>query len=121
MLAVSKVWFLLGGRTFNGSLQLCHGGAYDLLNSTKEMQFLAVKSDQPVPRELQDQYVDTLEIECIQCAQVRYHLYAPTSGTDPEQIQAHGIWLDEHLPTVCPTHLDWFLTPDRPDARDSTK
>ena len=63
----------------------------------------------------------TLEIECIQCTQVRYHLYAPTSGTDPEQIQAHGIWLDGHPPTVCPTHLDWFLTPDRPDSRDSTK
>jgi hypothetical protein len=69
-----------------------------------------------MPREFQNWYVDTLEIECIQCAQVRYRLYAPTSGADPDEIEAHGIWLDEHLPTVCPNHLDWFLTPDKPNA-----
>jgi hypothetical protein len=91
------------------------------VNSVEKMQFLAVKSDQPVPRELRGQYVETLEIECMRCAQVRYHLYAPIAGTDPEQIKAHGIWLDEHLPTVCPTHLDWFLTPDRLGFRNSTK
>jgi hypothetical protein len=92
-----------------------------ILTPTKKMQFLAVKSDQPVPRELKHQYARTLEVECIKCGQVRYHLYSPGSETDPAEIQAHAIWLDEHLPQVCPTHLDWFLTPDNLGSADFVK
>ena len=97
------------------------GGTYDPVNSSEKMQFLAVKSGQPVPRELQHQYAWTLEIECIKCGQVRYGLYSPASETDPAEIEARAIWLDEHLPQVCPTHLDWFLTPDTLGSTDSVK
>jgi hypothetical protein len=78
------------------------------------MQFLAVRSDRPLPPEFRDQFVETVEVECFKCNQVRYHLYAPILETESDQITAQAIWLDEHLPAVCPGHLDWFLTPDRP-------
>ena len=78
------------------------------------MQFLAVRSGLPPPDEFRDMYVETVEVGCLKCNAIMYHLYAPLLETESDQITAHAIWLEEHLPTVCPVHLDWFLTPDRP-------
>ena len=78
------------------------------------MQFLAVRSDRPLPREFQDKFVLRFEVECFKCNHVMYLLYAPIFETEDDQLTAQAIWLDEQLPKVCPGHLDWFLTPDRP-------
>jgi len=77
------------------------------------MQFLAVRSDRPVPPEFLGEFVPMLEVECFKCSQIRYLLFAPVGETESDRVTAQAIWLDEHLPTVCPGHLDWFLTPDR--------
>jgi hypothetical protein len=76
------------------------------------MQFLAVRSDRPLPPEFQDRFVPSFEVECYKCNQVRYFLYVPTLETENDQVTALAIWLDEQLPKVCPDHPDWFLTPD---------
>jgi hypothetical protein len=79
------------------------------------MQFLAVRSDRFVPLEHRDKYVHKLDVECHKCRKVTYQLRAPLLETEAEQVYAQRRWLATHLPTTCPEHPDWFLTPDRPE------
>lgn len=83
------------------------------------MQFLAVRSDRPVPQELRDKYVHKLDVECYKCNRITYQLHAPLLETEDDQVQAQGELLNAHLPKVCPDHPDWFLTPDRPGSEQA--
>lgn len=78
------------------------------------MQFFALRSDRPIPLEFQNKYVHKLDIECHKCNKVTYQLHAPFLETEFDQVQAQGEWLNEYLPTACPNHPDYLLTPDRP-------
>jgi hypothetical protein len=78
------------------------------------MQFLAVRSDRPVPREFEGKFVHKLDVECHKCNNVTYQLHAPHLETETSAVQAQGEWLNEYLPTRCPDHPDHILTPDRP-------
>jgi hypothetical protein len=78
------------------------------------MQFLAVRSDRPVPLEYRGKYIHKIDVECSKCGKT-YHLHAPVLETEAEQVFAQEMWLNDHLPKKCPDHPDWFLTPDRPE------
>jgi hypothetical protein len=78
------------------------------------MQFLALRSDGPLPTQYQDKFVQMQVIECFKRKRVRYHLYAPILQAERDQIEAHGMWLSADLPKLCPDHPYWFLTPDKP-------
>ncbi len=78
------------------------------------MQFVALRSDRPLPPEFRENYVHVRDVECQKCKRVTYQLYAPILETEPEQVRAQAEWLIAHLPKVCPDHPDWFLTLDRP-------
>ena len=80
------------------------------------MQFLALRSDRPLPLEFRDKYIHKLDVECHKCKMVTYQLRAPILETEADQVQAQGEWLNKHLPTACPDHPDWILTPDRPEG-----
>jgi hypothetical protein len=77
------------------------------------MQFFALRSDRPISLEFQDKYVHKLDIECHKCNKVTYQLHAPFLETESDQVQAQGEWLNDYLPTACPNHPDYLLTPDR--------
>jgi hypothetical protein len=78
------------------------------------MQHLAVRSDRQPPAFAGDKYFHQLDVPCTACNGVTYQLWSPHLETEPETVQAQGEWLNGYLPTVCPRHLDNFLTPDRP-------
>jgi len=73
------------------------------------MQFLAVRSDRPVPPELQDKYMHKLDVEWYKGNRITYQLDGSGGSTSASSRRV------AHLPNVCPDHPDWFLTPDRPD------
>ena len=79
------------------------------------MQFLALRSDRPLPREFEGMYVPKLDIDCYNCKLVKYFLYALILETEYDQAVAQGEWLNAYLPKACPDHPDWLLTPDRPN------
>jgi hypothetical protein len=79
------------------------------------MQFLAVRSDRPVPLEFRGKYVHKVDVECDGCGTVTYQLHAPLLETELDQVYAQGEWLNKHLLKTCPEHPDFFLTPDRPE------
>jgi hypothetical protein len=81
---------------------------------SKAMQFLALRSDRPLPRQFQETFVPKLDVECYKCKALTYQLHAPILETEADQIQAQGEWLNAYLPKVCPDHHDYFFTPDRP-------
>jgi hypothetical protein len=78
------------------------------------VQFLAVRSDRPVPREFQGHYVHKQDVDCHLCRIVTYQLHAPILETEVDQIPAQSEWLNAHLPKTCPNHPDYLITPDRP-------
>jgi hypothetical protein len=79
------------------------------------MQFLALRSNRPIPAELNDgKYVHKVDVKCRKCNRVVYQLRAPLLEAESEQVQAQSEWLHAHLSKMCPEHRDWLLTPHRP-------
>ena len=78
------------------------------------MRFLALRSDQQLPRKFRETYVYQVDVQCDRCRQVTYQLHAPVLETEADQVRAQSAWLSGYLPDTCPAHPEHFFTPDRP-------
>ena len=83
------------------------------------MQHLAVRSDQQLRAWAKDKYVKTLEMQCRVCKSVSYQLWSPILETEQSAVDGQMRWLSGYLDRTCireaGAHLNWFLTPDRPE------
>lgn len=68
-----------------------------------------------MPPEFRGKYTHKLDVECYRCSKVTYQLHSPILETEDDAVQAQGEWLNRYLPTTCPDHPDYLLTPDRPE------
>lgn len=77
------------------------------------MRFLALRSDQQLPKKLRKHYVYKADVQCDRCRAITYQLHTPVLETEEDEVEAQKAWLTGFLYDTCPAHPEHFLTPDR--------